>query len=113
MTHGNQRRCFGHAVTLQHRETEPAPEVFGGFAECGAAGKKGPELPAKLPMNLAKGPPTAQEAVIFHHRELFAQLFRSTLALVITLDRLAQCIEHARDCYDHRDAILPRRANDL
>src|SRR5690242_4680201 len=98
MRQTRERRGLGHAVTLNYRVAEVAPESLGFAFQSRTACDEGPEAPAKLAMNLPERPPVSKEVTASGRLELVVRNFSS--------DLLAQGFEHARHGDDDIDASL-------
>src|SRR6266704_2395380 len=109
----DERRSLGHAIALNHGESEPLPEPLGVRIERCATRNKGPELPTEHVMNRAKRPPAAEKISAGRRGNRFLKSIQFSSRLEVALDLFPQRIESARHGDDDRDALAFHGLNDL
>ena len=113
MVQADQRRGFRQPIALDHGVSQAMPELLGFRIERRASADHCPEFPAKLPSDLAEGPPAAQEMLAFRPAIAFCKLIAPAAVFEVALHLLLQRLEHAGHRRQHRNALPPDRRHDF
>ncbi len=111
MVHADKGSGFGKPVSLNHRVTEPGPELFGRGGERGTAGNHRPEFPAETPANLSEAPPPLQEMFAIRSLVIALEFLELAARREIAFDLVAQRFNQARHGDQHGDALVVNRPN--
>src|SRR5580658_6141510 len=111
MVHADKRSGFGKPVSLNHRVTEPRPELFGCGGERGAAGNHRPEFPPETPANLSEAPPPLQEMFAIGRLVIAPKFLELPARREIAFDLVAQRFNQARHRDEHGDTLVVNRPN--
>ena len=89
------------------------PEFFGLTIEGGATADDGPELPSELAAQVSESPPAVQKVLALGGGVTGGKALTGAGIFQIAFDLLLQRLDHARDGYQHRDALPANRPHDF